>query len=140
MRKSDPYDYYDQVDFTVPIHNAGDNYSRYLLRVQEMRESLKIVKQCIERIAPGPVSPHHDEVPNLVRPPKGDCYTAIEGSKGELGFYLVSDGSISPYRWHVRSSSLINLTLLKDMLLGTLFGDLFVTFGSIDINMGEVDR
>ena len=140
LRKTDPYDYYDQVEFDIPTHTAGDNYSRYLLRVQEMRESLKIVKQCVEKIEPGPVRPHHDEVPNLVRPSKGDCYTAIEGSKGELGFYLVSDGSISPYRWHVRSSSLINLTLLKDMLVGTLFGDLFVTFGSIDINMGEVDR
>ena len=140
LRKDDTYDFYDQVNFDVPTHSAGDNYSRYLLRVQEMRESLKIVKQCVENIEPGPVRPHHDEVPFLVRPPKGDCYVAIEGSKGELGFYLVSDGSISPYRWHVRSSSLINLTLLRDMLIGTLFGDLFVTFGGIDINMGEVDR
>ena len=138
LRKDDTYDFYDQVNFDVPTHSAGDNYSRYLLRVQEMRESLKIVKQCVENIEPGPVRPHHDEVPFLVRPPKGDCYVAIEGSKGELGFYLVSDGSISPYRWHVRSSSLINLTLLRDMLIGTLFGDLFVTFGGIDINMGEV--
>ena len=126
LRKDDTYDFYDQVNFDVPTHSAGDNYSRYLLRVQEMRESLKIVKQCVENIEPGPVRPHHDEVPFLVRPPKGDCYVAIEGSKGELGFYLVSDGSISPYRWHVRSSSLINLTLLRDMLIGTLFGDLFV--------------
>ena len=140
LRKNDPYDFYDKVQFDVPVHNAGDNYSRYLLRVQEMRESLKIVKQCVDFIEPGPVRPHHDEVPFLIRPPKGDCYVAIEGSKGELGFYLVSDGSISPYRWHVRSSSLINLTLLREMLIGTLFGDLFVTFGGIDINMGEVDR
>jgi len=122
------------------IHQAGDNYARYLLRVQEIRESLKIVEQCKKHIQPGLVRPHHDEVPDLLKPPLGDCYVAIEGSKGELGFYLVSDGSIAPYRWHVRSSSLINLTLLKDMLVGTLFGDLFVTFGSIDINMGEVDR
>ena len=112
LRKDDTYDFYDQVNFDVPTHSAGDNYSRYLLRVQEMRESLKIVKQCVENIEPGPVRPHHDEVPFLVRPPKGDCYVAIEGSKGELGFYLVSDGSISPYRWHVRSSSPVSYTHL----------------------------
>jgi NADH-quinone oxidoreductase subunit D len=140
LRKRDSYDYYDDVEFDIPIHQAGDNYARYLLRVQEIRESLKIVEQCKKHIQPGLVRPHHDEVPDLLKPPLGDCYVAIEGSKGELGFYLVSDGSIAPYRWHVRSSSLINLTLLKDMLVGTLFGDLFVTFGSIDINMGEVDR
>ena len=80
------------------------------------------------------------DVPRLIRPPKGDAYVAIEGSKGELGFYLVSDGGIAPYRMHVRAPSLINLTLLRDMLIGGLFGDLFVSFGSVDLNMGEVDR
>jgi NADH-quinone oxidoreductase subunit D len=76
----------------------------------------------------------------LIRPPVGDVYSAIEGSKGELGFYLVSDGSIAPYRMHARASSLINLTLLREMLIGEQFGDLFVIFGSVDLNMGEVDR
>jgi NADH-quinone oxidoreductase subunit D len=108
--------------------------------MQEMRESARIVHQCVEQIEPGPVRPHHDEVPFLLRPPAGDAYGAIEGSKGELGFYLVSDGGISPYRCHVRAPSLINLTLLREMLVGTLMGDLFVSFGSVDLNMGEVDR
>ena len=79
-------------------------------------------------------------MPRLVRPEPGDSYAAIEGSKGELGFYLVSDCGISPYRMHVRAPSLINLTLLREMLVGELFGDLFVIFGSVDLNMGEVDR
>jgi NADH-quinone oxidoreductase subunit D len=140
LRHRDPYDYYDRIKFNRPIHTAGDNFARYWVRMQEMRESIKIVKQCIEQIEPGPVRPHHDDVPFLLRPPKGDAYAAIEGSKGELGFYLVSDGGISPYRCHVRAPSLINLTLLREMLIGTLMGDLFVSFGSVDLNMGEVDR
>ena len=75
-----------------------------------------------------------------MRPPAGDAYAAIEAPKGELGFYLVSDGGIAPYRCHVRAPSLINLTLLREMLVGNMVADMFVSFGSIDINMGEVDR
>ena len=110
------------------------------MRLQEIRESAKIIRQCVEQIEPGPVRPHHDEVPFLIRPPKGEAYAGIEGSKGELGFYLVSDGGISPYRCHTRATSLINLTLLREMLVGYMLADMFVTFGSVDINMGEVDR
>ena len=140
LRHRDPYDFYDRVDFDRPLHAAGDNYARYWVRVQEMRESIKIIRQCETQIEPGPVRPHHDDVPWLLRPPVGDAYAAIEHSKGELGFYLVSDGSISPYRCHVRAPSLINLTLLREMLVGELLADMFVSFGSVDINMGEVDR
>ena len=89
-------------------------------------------------IKPGPV--RNEDVPLVIRAPEGEAYAGIEGPKGELGFYLVSDGSISPYRCHVRAPSLINLTLLREMLIGQLFNDLFVSFGSIDLNMGEVDR
>ncbi len=138
LRHRDPYDYYDQVEFERPLHTASDNNARYWVRLQEMRESIKIVKQCIERIEPGPVRP--PEVPFLVRPPAGDGYAAVEAPKGELGFYLVSDGGIAPYRCHVRAPSLINLTLLREMLVGGMVADMFVSFGSIDINMGEVDR
>jgi NADH-quinone oxidoreductase subunit D len=140
LRHRDPYEYYDRVKFNRPLHKAGDNFARYWVRVQEVRESIKIIEQCLEQMEPGPVRPKHDDVPFLVRPPVGDAYGAIEGSKGELGFYLVSDGGISPYRCHVRAPSLINLTLLREMLVGTLMGDLFVSFGSVDLNMGEVDR
>jgi NADH-quinone oxidoreductase subunit D len=140
LRHREPYDYYDRVEFKRPLRTESDNYARYRVRVEEMYESLSIIKQCLEQIEPGPVHPHHEEVPFLVRPPKGDAYGCVEGSKGELGFYLVSDGGISPYRCHVRAPSLINLTLLKEMLVGGMMADLFVSFGSIDINMGEVDR
>jgi NADH-quinone oxidoreductase subunit D len=140
LRHRNPYDYYDRIEFKRILHTASDNYARYWVRVQEARESVKIVRQCIDQIEPGPVRPPFSEVPRLIRPPVGDAYVAIEGSKGELGFYIVSDGGISPYRMHVRAPSLINLTLLRDMLIGGLFGDLFVSFGSIDLNMGEVDR
>ena len=140
LRHRNPYDFYDQIEFNRPLHLDSDNYARFWVRIQEGRESLKIIRQCIDNIKPGPVRPSFDDVPRLVRPPEGDAYVAIEGSKGELGFYLVSDGSISPYRCHVRAPSLINLTLLREMLIGQLFNDLFVSFGSIDLNMGEVDR
>ena len=103
-----------------------------------MRESVKIIRQCIDQIEPGPVRPQ--EVPSLIRPPAGDAYVGTESPKGELGFYLVSDGGVAPYRFKVRAPSLINLTLLRDMVIGYKLADLFVTFGSIDINMGEVDR
>lgn len=143
LRHRNPYDYYDQINFERILHTASDNYARYWVRVQEARESVSIIRQCVEEInqcGAGPVRPSFDDVPRLLRPPEGDAYAAIEASKGELGFYLVSDGGIAPYRMHVRAPSLINLTLLREMLIGELFGDLFVIFGSVDLNMGEVDR
>ncbi|MBI4306102.1 MAG: NADH-quinone oxidoreductase subunit D [Chloroflexi bacterium] len=138
LRKKDPYEFYDRVKFDLPLAKESDNFARYIVRIQEMRESLKIVTHCKEQIEPGPVRPK--EVPFLVRPPRGDAYAHIEAPKGELGYYVVSDGSIAPYRCHVRAPSFINLTLLRDMLVGWKVADMIVTFGSIDINMGEVDR
>ena len=137
LRKADPYEIYDRLNFEVPVGTVGDNYDRYLVRIAEMRESLKLIGQCVKDIPEGPI---RSETQILIRPPVGDAYGHVEGPKGELGFYLVSDGSISPYRCKIRSSSLINLTALKDMLVGTKLADMIVTFGSVDINMGEVDR
>jgi len=138
LRNRQPYEYYDRVKFNRPLATASDNYARYIVRIHEMRESLGIIKQCLEQIEPGPVRP--ESVPSLIRPPAGDSYVGTESPKGELGFYLVSDGGVAPYRCKVRAPSLINLTLLREMLIGDKLADLFVTFGSIDINMGEVDR
>jgi NADH-quinone oxidoreductase subunit D len=138
LRHRNPYDFYSQVSFRRPMGTVGDNNDRYLVRINEMRESLKIIEQCVDMIEPGPVIPK--EVPFLVRPPNGESYVPIEAPKGELGFYLVSDGGIAPFRCHVRAPSLINLTLLRDMVIGYKIADLFETFGSIDVNMGEVDR
>ena len=138
LRYHNPYEYYDRVKFDRPLGTNGDNFDRYHVRVREMRQSISIIRQCVEQIEPGPV--RDGKVPFVVRPPSGDTYHAIEGPKGELGFYLVSDGGISPYRCHVRAPSLINLTLLRDMIVGSKMADLIVTFGTTDINMGEVDR
>ena len=137
LRKADPYEIYDRLDFDVPVGTVGDNYDRYLMRIAEMRQSLRIIAQCVTQIPEGPV---RTEAPWLIRPPVGDAFGHVEAPKGELGFYLVSDGSIAPYRCKIRSPSLINLTALKDMLLGWKLADMIVTFGSVDINMGEVDR
>lgn len=137
LRKADPYDVYDRLDFEVPIGSIGDTYDRFIVRIQEMRESVKIIEQCVQQIEKGAV---RTEAPFFVRPPIGDAYAAIESPKGELGFYLVSDGGVSPYRCKIRSPSFINLTILKELLVGGKMADLIVIFGSTDIVMGEVDR
>lgn len=137
LRKKDPYDVYDRVEFDVVTGSRSDNYDRYYVRLQEIRQALRIVEQCYRDTPTGPV---RVTLSNLVRPPAGDAYGRVESPKGELGYYLVSDGSISPYRCRVRSPSLINLTLLRELLVGWKLADLVVSFGSIDINMGEVDR
>ncbi len=137
LRKADPYEVYDRLQFDVPIGATGDTFDRYSVRIREMRESVKIVNQCIEQIPEGPV---RAETPFFIRPPVGDAYAAVESPKGELGFYLVSDRGVSPYRFKVRAPSFINLTVLRDMLIGWKMSDLIIIFGSFDIVMGEVDR
>jgi NADH-quinone oxidoreductase subunit D len=102
-----------------------------------MRESVKIIRQCVDQIKSGPIK---SAEPFFVRAPVGDAYAAVEAPKGELGFYLVSDGGISPYRCKIRSPSFINLTVLRDMVVGWQMADLIVIFGSMAVNMGEVDR
>jgi NADH-quinone oxidoreductase subunit D len=137
-RKADPYDVYDRVEFDVPVGSNGDNLDRFWVRLQEIRQSLRIIDQCVEQIPDGPV---RAELPLVLRPPVGaEAYGRIEAPKGELGFYLVSDGSISPYRLKIRSPSLLNLTVTRDLLVGWKLADMIVSLGSVDINMGEVDR
>ena len=137
-RKMEPYDVYDRVEFDVPVGSNGDNYDRFWVRFQEIRQSARIVEQCVEQIEPGPV---RLELPLLVRPePGAETYARVEASKGELAFYMISDGGISPYRMKIRSPSLINLTVTEHLLVGWKLADMIVTLGSVDINMGEVDR
>jgi NADH-quinone oxidoreductase subunit D len=137
-RKMDPYDAYDKVDFDIPVGTKGDNYDRFWVRMQEVRQSLRIVTQCVEQIEPGPV---RLDLPLVLRPSDGaEAYGRVEASKGELGFYLVSDGGVSPYRCKIRSPSLINLTVTEHLLIGWKLADMIVSLGSVDINMGEVDR
>ncbi len=137
LRKSDPYEVYDRFDFDVPVGPTGDTYDRFLVRLEEMRESVRIVKQAMEQI---PGGRFRATAPALIRPPKGEAYAHVEAPKGELGFYLVSDGAISPYRCKIRAPSFINLTVLRELSIGWKLADLIVILGSVDINMGEVDR
>jgi NADH-quinone oxidoreductase subunit D len=137
IRKKDPYSIYDRFQFDIPTGSVGDCYDRYRVRIEEMRQSVRIIKQAIEQLPAGRVL---NKVPLKLRPAAGEAYAHIEAPKGDLGFYLVSDGSEKPYRFHIRSSCLINLTALRQMLIGWKLADAIVTFGSIDITVGEVDR
>jgi len=138
VRKAEPYCIYDRFEFDVPTRPEGDCYARFMLRFDEMYQSVRILEQALKDIpADGEFCA---KVPRTLRPPEGEVYSRIESPKGELGWYLVSDGSISPYRWHVRAPTLINLTALPDMLRGWKVADVVVIFGTIDIVMGEIDR
>jgi NADH-quinone oxidoreductase subunit D len=137
IRRADPYSIYDRFEFDIPTGAVGDCYDRYRVRIEEMRQSLRILKQALKQLPKGKV---RSDVPHLIRPPAGEAYAHIEAPRGELGFYLVSDGSIAPYRFHVRAPTLINLTALRDMMVGWKVADAIAIFGSIDICMAEVDR
>jgi NADH-quinone oxidoreductase subunit D len=139
IRKVDKYGIYERFDFRVPVGEHGDVYDRYMVRMLEMRESLKILGQALRDIPPGPIMDVKTKIRGF-RPKAGEAYGRIESPKGELGFFLISDGSPNPYRYRVRPPSLINLTVLEDMCLGSSVADTIVTFGTIDIVLGEVDR
>ena len=139
LRKVDKYGVYERFNFRVPLGEVGDVYDRYMLRVLEMRESIEILKQAIRDLPEGPIMDPGTKIRGF-RPKAGEAYGRIEGPKGELGFYLISDGSPNPYRYRVRPPTLINLTLLEDMCLGQNVADIVIILGSIDIVLGEVDR
>jgi len=139
LRKVDKYGVYERFNFRVPLGEVGDVYDRYMLRVLEMRESIEILKQAIRDLPEGPIMDPNTKIRGF-RPKAGEAYGRIEGPKGELGFYLISDGSPNPYRYRVRPPTLINLTLLEDMCLGHNVADIVIILGSIDIVLGEVDR
>ena len=139
IRKVDKYGIYSRFDFRVPLGDHGDVYDRYMIRLLEMRESVKILQQAFRDIPAGPIVDPKAKIRGF-RPKVGEAYGRIEGPKGELGFYLISDGSPNPYRYRVRPPSLINLTVLEDMCLGQTVADAVVILGSVDIVLGEVDR
>ncbi len=139
LRKVDKYGIYERFAFRVPLGDHGDVYDRYMLRVLEMRESVEILKQAMRDIPAGPIMDPGTKIRGF-RPKAGEAYGRIEAPKGELGFYLVSDGSGNPYRFRVRPPSLINLTLLEDMCIGQNVADIVIILGSVDIVLGEVDR
>jgi NADH-quinone oxidoreductase subunit D len=162
-RKASPYSSYDEFDFNVPVRTEGDCYARYLVRVAEMRESIKIVKQAMEKIpasgpfraeAQGIIPPSREEMKTSIEgliyhfkiftegfaPPPGEVYQAIESPRGELGVFMVSDGSAKPYRVHFRTPSFINLQSLPLLCEGKLIADVVACIGTTDIVLGEVDR
>ncbi len=139
VRKSDSYGIYDRFDFKIPYGEKGDCYDRMMIRFLEMRESLKILKQAIADIPEGDFC--NPKVKSAKFKAKaGEAYARIEGPKGELGYYVISDGKPNPYRYHVRPPSFVNLTLIEDMCLGLDLADVVVILGSVDIVLGEVDR
>jgi NADH dehydrogenase I D subunit len=162
LRKVEPYAAYDKVEFDVPLGKNGDVYDRYLVRINEMRQSNRIIKQCLDMMQPGPITTDDaryaiPEKVNVMKNmqslvhqfvlmskwvpmPKGEVYVATEGAKGELGFYIVSDGSGRPYRIKIRAPSYVNLSAIPKMVTGHMVSDVVACIGTIDIVLGECDR
>ncbi len=137
IRKDDTYSVYKEFDFNIPTREDGDCFDRYLLRMLELRESLKIIEQVLVKLEPGEIMA---KVPKVIKPPAGEAYIRTESPKGELSVYLVSDGTVNPYRFHLRAPSFINLQILQKILPGVKVADVIAILGSIDIVLGEVDR
>jgi len=137
LRKAQPYSGYEQYEFDIPTGEFGDTYDRYLVRMEEMRQAARIVRQAVDRIPDGPIMA---KVPKVIKPPVGEVYVSVEAPKGELGYFVVSDGSTQPYRVRIRPPSFVNLQALDKMARGALVADLVAIIGTIDIVLGEVDR
>jgi NADH-quinone oxidoreductase subunit D len=138
IRKDEPYAAYEEFEFDVPVGRHGDTYDRYLVRLDEFRQSIRIIRQALDGLPEGPIV---GKVPRLIKPPAGETYHAIESPKGELGYFIVSDGkSTNPYRFRVRPPSFCNLQALPRLIKGHLVADVVALIGSIDIVLGEVDR
>ncbi|OGR89885.1 MAG: NADH dehydrogenase [Elusimicrobia bacterium RIFCSPHIGHO2_02_FULL_57_9] len=138
VRKADPYCGYEQYDFEVPLGKSGSCWDRYFCRVSEMRQSVRLCEQVLATLPPGEFMAMG--VAKVPKPAAGEAYAHVEGARGDLGIYLVSDGQASPYRMHVRAPSFINLAILQEMLVGNKVSDVIAILGSIDIVLGEVDR
>ena len=137
VRKAQPYSGYEKFDFDIPVGTNGDTYDRYIVRIEEMKQSVRIIRQAVEGIPDGPIMA---KVPKVLKPPAGEVYASIEAPKGELGYFIVSDGSTQPYRVRVRPPSFVNLQALDKMCRGQLIADVVAVIGTLDIVLGEVDR
>jgi NADH-quinone oxidoreductase subunit D len=162
LRKANPYSSYDHFDFDIPTGKAGDTYDRYLVRMEEMRQSNRIIKQVLDKLPSGEINAYNPKVISPLKEkvqeniesliihfhlmtegfnvPKGEAYASVESSKGELGFYVVSDGSSKPHRIKIRTPSFVNMESLGTMVEGSMMSDIVSVIGSIDICLGEVDR
>ena len=137
LRKADPYLTYDQLDFDIAVAHDGDCYDRYIVRLEEIRQSVRIIRQAVDMIPSGPLQA---KVPRILKPPKGQVYTRAENPKGEFGYFIVSEGGKVPYRVKIRSTSFSNLSILPWILPGQLVPDLVAIMGSLDFVLGDVDR
>jgi len=137
LRKKQPYESYKDFDFEIPTGLNGDTYDRYLVRIQEMRQAVRIIRQAVDGLPQGPIMA---KVPKVIKPAVGEVYHSIEAPKGELGYFIVSDGSTQPYRMRVRPPSFVNLQALDKMVRGLLVADVVAVIGTLDIVLGEVDR
>jgi len=142
LRKDDPYSIYDRFEFEIPIGKGekgttGDSWDRYFVRVQEMEQSLNIIQQAIKQIPEGDV---FEAIPKRIKPPKGNVYARVENPKGELGYFIISDGSLNPFRVKVRAPSFVNMEVFGELCKGHLVADVIAVLGSIDIVLGEIDR
>jgi len=137
VRKDDPYEIYDRVSFRVPVGEFGDSWDRYWIRIQECYQSLAIIEQCLDQLPEGPTMA---QMRRIVRPPAGEVYVHCENPRGDIGVYLVSDGSDKPYRVKVRPPSFCNLVGLRPMMRDAYVADAVAILGSLDIVLGEVDR
>ena len=137
LRKAQPYCGYENYDFDIPTAETGDTFDRYMVRMEEMVQSCRIIRQAVDGLPEGPIK---GKVGKVIKPPPGEAYVSIEAPKGELGYYVVSDGSLNPYRVRVRPPSFVNLGALDKMCRGSLVADVVAIIGTIDIVLGEVDR
>jgi NADH-quinone oxidoreductase subunit D len=137
VRRFMPYEVYDQLDFEVCTRPEGDVMARYLVRIREIVESCRILRQVMEKMPEGPII---GKVPKVLKPPVGEAYSLIESPRGEISFYMVSDGSLNPARVHIRAPSFCNLGALAHLVVGTKLADVVSILGSLDIVLGEVDR
>jgi NADH-quinone oxidoreductase subunit D len=164
VRKDNPYLVYDKLDFEVPVEKDGDNWARYRVRIREMRESIRIIRQCLEQLPDGPVNadnhavvlpPKKDVYSNIealmnhfklimpghgIKPPRGEVYYPVEGGNGELGFWVISDGADQPWRVRVRPPCFPLMPGLEEMIVGESVADIVPIFGGINMIGGEVDR
>ena len=143
LRRDTPYSIYDRFDFDVPVGEGeagtvGDCFDRYMVRMREMIESVKIIQQALDQIKPGPFK--SDKIKAKPKPPKGEAYTAVENSRGELGFYVISDGSDTAFRLKCRSPAFCNVSVLHEISRGAMVADMIAIIGSLDIVLGEIDR
>jgi len=136
LRKDMPYGIYDRFEFDVPVGQNGDCYDRYIIRLEEIRQSLRILEQAVEQFPEGEIM---GKVPRVIRPPEGEVYVRIESPRGEIGCHIVSKGKDKPYRLKFRRPSFVNLQILPKLLVGQPMANMITILGGVDIVLGEVD-